>query len=76
MNDYIMKVIHKPKEKTASVLVLTKKKSAIKGDGEDNYICGKCKFVICENIKHGQILDAIFVFKCPNCESYSTIKSC
>ena len=72
MSDYTMKVISKPKEGAASrVLMMTRKNPVIKGDGEDNYLCGKCKFVICENIKHGQIIDV--VFKCPNCESYNAI---
>ncbi len=71
MSVYIMKVIPKPKEGTASVLAMTRKEPVIKGVGEDNYLCGKCKFIICENISHGQIID--MVFKCPNCESYNTI---
>jgi len=71
MSDYMMRVIPKPKEGTASVLVMTKKEPSIKGFGDDNYLCGKCKFIICENIRHGQITN--IVFKCPNCGSYNTI---
>ncbi len=66
-----MKVIPKPKEGTASVLVMTRKKPVIKGVGEDNYLFGKYKFIICESISHGQIID--IVLKCPDWESYKTI---
>ena len=71
MSDYILKVIPEPEEGTASVLVQKNKVPTFKGDGEDNYLCGKCKFTICEKIKHGQFVN--IVFKCPNCESYNTI---
>lgn len=73
MSDHEMKVIPKPKEGTASVLVQEEKGKHpfFKGDGEDNYLCGECGFILCENIKHGQI--TAVVLKCPNCGSCNTI---
>lgn len=71
MSDYIMKVIPEPRAGTASILAPTKKKPVFKGIGDDNYLCGKCKFVICKSIVYGQIIN--LVFKCPNCGNYSLV---
>jgi uncharacterized ferredoxin-like protein len=71
MSDYIMKVIPEPEKGTATVFVQEKKEPFFKSGGENNYLCGKCKFTLCENIRRGQITNT--VFKCPNCGSYNTI---
>lgn len=74
MGNFVMDVIPEPKAGTASVLILDKKGrySIIKGQGNDNYLCGTCGNVICENIDRGQV--AVIVFKCPNCDSFNLIK--
>jgi len=71
MHNYKLKIIPKPKEGEATVLVLDKhgKYPTIKGQGKDNLLCGICGNIICENIDHRQIEN--MVFKCPNCESYN-----
>ena len=74
MSSYSLKVIPKPQEGTAAVLILSKKGkfSIIKGQGADNYLCGTCENIICENVDRGQIIN--LVFKCPDCSSYNVIK--
>ena len=74
MTDYSLEVISKPKEGTASVLEYAKKGKYvfIKGNGSDNYLCGTCNNIICQNVDRGQIRN--IVFKCPNCNSYNLLK--
>lgn len=74
MSDYSMKVIPKPEEGTAAVLKSTKKGkfAIIKGNGSDNYLCGACRNIICQNVNRRQIVNLVFV--CPNCGSYNFLK--
>lgn len=75
MTDYSMEIIPKPKEGTASVFSWSGEKgkfAVIKGEGNDNYICGACGNVICQNVNRGQIID--LVIACPNCGSYNILK--
>ena len=74
MTDYLMEVIPKPKEGSATVFNFKKKGRfvVIKGKGNDNYLCGTCRNVICKNVNRGQISN--IVFKCPNCDSYNLLK--
>ena len=74
MSDYEMEIISKPKQGTASVLVLTKKGNYVmmKGKGSDSYLCGTCQNIICQDVNRGQIIN--LVFKCPNCDSYNRIR--
>ena len=74
MTDFIMEIIPEPPAGTASVLVFGKKgkHAFIKGTGEDNYLCGTCRNVLCEKITRGQVQN--LVFKCPNCDSYNFIR--
>jgi len=74
MTDFIMEIIPEPPAGTASVLVFGKKgkHTFIKGTGEDNYLCGTCRNVLCENITRGQVQN--LVFKCPNCDSFNLIR--
>lgn len=73
MANYSMEIIPPPKEGTAAVLKMTvKNKPTIKVVGKDNYICGTCSNVICQNVDRGQIRNIVFV--CPNCGSYNHIK--
>ena len=74
MSNFIMQIIPEPKPGTASVLIFDKKGkyAFFKGQGNDNYLCGVCKNVICENMDRGQIIN--LVFKCPNCDNYNIIK--
>lgn len=74
MSNYSMEVISKPKEGTASVIIFKKKGkfAIIKGNGNDNYLCGTCGNVICQNVNRGQIINLVFV--CPNCGSYNFLK--
>ena len=73
MTDFLMQVIPEPAPGTASVLIFDKKGkfAMIKGKGEDNYLCGVCRNVICENVTRGMIINV--VFKCPNCDNYNLI---
>lgn len=68
-----MKVIPKPKEEAATIFIAPegKKFAFIKSSGNDNYLCGTCNFIICENVDPGQVMN--IVFKCPNCGSYNVI---
>lgn len=74
MSNFIMQVIPKPNPGTASVLIFKEKGkyAIIKGQGNDNYLCGVCQNIICENVDRGQI--KYLVFKCPNCDNYNFIK--
>ena len=75
MTDYSMAVIPKPKEGTAAVLSWSGEKgkfAVIKDGGNDNYICGACGNVICQNVNRGQIIN--LVIACPNCGSYNILK--
>lgn len=74
MSNYSMEVIPKPKEGTAAIFETTEKGEFvfIKGIGSDNYVCGACKSIICENVVRKQIIN--IVFKCANCGSYNLIK--
>ena len=71
-------VYPEPKQHTASVLEFSGEKEAfeafIKGEGNDNYVCGKCSAVLCKNIIHGSVKN--FVFKCPFCDSYNHLPIC
>ncbi len=75
MTTYTMTVIPKPKDGTATAINWSGPKGnvpLIKGEGSDNYICGTCENVICENVTRGQI--KTLVMQCPNCHSYNQIK--
>jgi hypothetical protein len=74
MSNFIMQVIPEPKPGTASVLIFAKKGkfTFIKSQGSDNYLCGACENVICENVDRGNIIN--LVFRCPNCDSYNILK--
>ena len=74
MANYSMEVIPPQKEGTATVLKMTQRGNIpiIKGQGEDNYHCGACNNVICQNINRGQIINIVFV--CPNCGTFNHIK--
>lgn len=74
MSNYSMEVIPKPEEGTAAVLKFNKKGkfAIIKGNGSDNYLCGACGNIICQNVNRGQIINLVFV--CPNCDSYNFLK--
>ena len=71
MSNYLMEVVPKPKEGSATVLKMNKKGNfaLITGQGNNNYLCGKCKNTICQNIERGQVINLVFV--CPNCGSYN-----
>jgi hypothetical protein len=75
MTDFLMKVIPEPSPGSASILVFEKRgrHSMMTGQGEDNYLCGLCKNVICETLLKGTVIQNI-VFKCPNCDSFNIIK--
>lgn len=44
----------------------------IKGQGQDNYLCGACGNVLCENVHRGQVINIVFV--CPKCGNYNVVK--
>ncbi|MDD1748642.1 MAG: hypothetical protein LUO89_02090 [Methanothrix sp.] len=68
-----MKVIPEPSPGTASVLVFEKKGrySMMKGEGDDNNLCGNCRNMISDNIPKGMAIKNI-VFGCPNCDAINT----
>jgi hypothetical protein len=63
-----------PEKGTATVFVHSKKGkfAFIKGDGDDNYLCGACKNVLCEHVSRGQISN--IVFRCPNCGNFNILQ--
>ena len=69
-----MEIIPPPKEGTATVIIPKEKGPffMIKGGGKDNYLCGSCHNIICQNVNRGQIINIVFV--CPQCGSYNHIK--
>lgn len=72
MVNYSMEIIKKPKEGTVTVLTTDKIQPFFKGEGDDNYLCGTCTNVICQNVNRGQVKNIVFV--CPKCESYNILK--
>ncbi len=74
MTDYTMDVVPKPKEGTKSVIQLKQdgRIPIFKGSANDNYLCGTCKNIICENINKYQVINLVLV--CPECKSYNIIR--
>lgn len=68
----ILKIIPKPKERTRVVLEPRKGViPVIKGIGDIDLQCGKCKTCLVEGTVEGQIQN--IVIRCPNCKSYNEI---
>lgn len=74
MTNYQLEVIAEPEPGTRAVFTISgnRKFAFIKGVGKDNYLCGSCQNIICENVNRGQISN--IVFKCPYCESFNELK--
>ncbi len=71
--NYKMSVIPEEETENQSVLILTRKGVPLfKGDSSDNYLCGACDTVMCENVSRGQFIN--LVFKCSNCGAFNKIR--
>ncbi len=71
--NYKLLVIPEAETKNESVLVLTTKGIPLFiGDSNDNYLCGVCNTVICENVARGQFSN--LVFKCSNCGAFNKVR--
>ena len=66
---YIMRVILKPDHQKMSVLETIRYGPAMTGNGEDNYLCGACQFVLCKNVRSAQVIG--IVIRCPRCKAYN-----
>jgi phage FluMu protein Com len=65
-------VIPEPKPNTRAVLVPAPGViPVIKGAGDLDLLCGKCKTTLIEGIYEGQIQN--IVIRCPNCKSHNDI---
>lgn len=70
--DFMMQVVPEPPEGTGNVILPEKPfEPTIRGDGLQNYLCGKCKKIICETVQIEQIKDAIV--KCGYCGVFNVI---
>jgi phage FluMu protein Com len=68
----ILKVIPEPEPNTRAVLAPAPRVSpAIKGTGNIDLLCGKCREILVEGIVEGQIQN--IVIRCPKCESYNEV---
>jgi len=69
-----MEVIPEPQKGTAAVLVPGPDGPQImfKGNSNDNYMCGACGKIICENVSRGTFIN--LVFKCFGCGSYNRVR--
>ena len=87
--DISLRVIPKPKPEDASILQYSGQeglfKSFVKGTGSDNYVCGNCGAILCENIVRGPTLKIGevtlesttkqgIVFLCPYCSIYNALQ--
>ena len=42
------------------------------GNGELDYVCGQCNYVIAENVSQGEI-STDTAFQCPNCKEFNEV---
>ena len=74
MPKFLMEVIPEPEKGTAVVFVSNSKDENFmffKSDNKNDYICGKCRRILCEKIELSQIKN--IVLKCPSCESHNLV---
>jgi DNA-directed RNA polymerase subunit RPC12/RpoP len=71
MPQHNLRVIPKPDEKTAAVMILidSSKTSLFKGVGNHTYICGQCAAVYLEDIEENQVTNMVLL--CNGCGSYN-----
>lgn len=70
-----MRVIPKPEEGSRAIFQTNNNEDDFvffKLNGENDYICSRCKKIICKNANRSQIKN--FVFLCPRCKSYIEVK--
>jgi predicted nucleic acid-binding protein len=68
----VLKVIPEPEPNTRAVLVPAPRMSpVIKGTGDIDLLCGKCKETLVEGIVEGQIQNIVIC--CPKCKSYNEV---
>jgi len=72
MPKYNLEVIPEPEKNTRVILVNINKIPVFKGQGDDNYYCGSCGFLLCEKIHRTQIKN--IVLKCPGCKAFNEIR--
>lgn len=72
MAKFSLDVIPEPEKNTRAILVINQKTPIFKGNGNDDYCCGSCGFVLCESVFRTQIKN--LVLKCPECMAYNEIR--
>jgi len=63
-----LEIILKPSEGTRTVME-PKVVPAYNGDGDTDYICGKCGALLADKIRKGQVQN--IVVRCPKCGQYN-----
>ncbi len=68
------RVIPEPKEGTRHILKKNDNKAEpfMMGNGELDYVCGQCNYVIAENVSQGEI-STDTAFQCPNCKEFNEV---
>jgi len=72
MTDYVLEVIPKPKEGTATIFEQKNKEPFVSGDAEDNYLCGNCLFILGKNVLRKQLKGIVLI--CPKCGKFNATK--
>ncbi len=71
--NFKMSIITEQETENQSVLILEKKGIPLfRGNSNDNYLCGACSNIICENVARGQFVG--LVFKCSNCGAFNKVR--
>jgi DNA-directed RNA polymerase subunit RPC12/RpoP len=66
------RIIPEPQEGTRPILKQNDNKPFIIGNGDLDYVCGKCNNVIAENVRQGEI-STDTAFQCPNCKEFNEV---
>jgi rubrerythrin len=68
------RVIPEPKEGTRHILKKNDDKAEpfMMGNGELDYVCGQCNYVMAENVSQGEI-STDTAFQCPNCKEFNEV---
>ncbi|WP_458744505.1 hypothetical protein [Candidatus Nitrosocosmicus sp. T] len=66
-----LRAISQPPEGSRTVFATHDKDLLVKGMELETYTCGRCEFILAENIVPDTYND--IVFQCPSCKSYNKI---
>lgn len=68
MPDIKLKVVPEPAKGTAAI-IQGDKSPLLRGEGQFNYLCGKCGAILLKGIEKGQVRG--IVLRCPKCGSFN-----